>query len=576
MIIPGGESLVGARIYVRNAPWLIQQSSVRAVQEPDASHRRRIAINPPLGMPPAGFGYFFDGLRWMLDSEGEWIYEHGRLFVWKPGGGAPADGEIGLGARRYGIELRGASHVVVDGLRIIGTQTAIAASGTAGVTIRRCRIEYTADRAIDLERASGAIISGCVIERTVKEAVFAPNADAIAVEDNVISDTGNVGAPRRGLGAVLVDNTSRGDLDSIGASRVVNNVISGCGSICIRFGRKTLIADNRVKRSCVVLEDCGAIYAYNAVRPAVPLDSVVENNSIDQVVGNHNGRPADLDSILVGIYLDNDVQGVQVRGNRITDVDIGVLLHNAFDNVVTRNVLRGIRRRGIHLSETAQNSRQGADLVTGNVISLNEVGSPQQGEVIRLTSSLGDTEDFGRINGNREIDRAVPVLRTSGENLLSTPKDGPGPAKWHVSSRESARFRIPTCTDPGRDCVGLAGTGDRVPVALVSNGFDIRKGLRYRLRFAIRWLGDDQQLRVTVRDGCSSPYRSLGLSQGLLAGSDWAEHELVFTGRDDIYRCAHLYFEAAAPEIGFEVADVRLEPENVDSVPRSPKAVDVS
>jgi hypothetical protein len=142
------------------------------------------------------------------DRASEWHYNAGaqKISVWKPGGGAPSNGQVFAARRTYGIDVRNMQYVKISGLMVRGPKVGVAASFTVGVRIESSTIEFASKNAIDVGNSTSPQISDSVIRHAVKGGIDARRTDGIVVQRNTMQRIGTVGSPRRGLGAIVLDN----------------------------------------------------------------------------------------------------------------------------------------------------------------------------------------------------------------------------------------------------------------------------------------------------------------------------------------------------------------------------------
>ena len=98
------------------------------------------------------------------------------------------------------------------------------------------------------------------------------------------------------------------------------------------------ISYNKISHCLLFLGDGGGIYT-----AGYRSDFQIKNNVVSRVMGNLEGTPySGLKGTGVGIYLDEISSGYTVAGNMVFDCDLGMHLHNTYDNTVINNVLYNI------------------------------------------------------------------------------------------------------------------------------------------------------------------------------------------------------------------------------------------
>jgi parallel beta-helix repeat protein len=607
LIIPQGANLDNATIHIRTNEYMIEDTKISNF---DQINSKLSFTNPLVGKPNKGFGYFFDGKLWMLDKEGEWFYDTiaKRLYLWPVGGAQPTNGQVFAGVRDIGIQVDpAASYNTIDGLKIVGAVTGIDAKGNTGITIKNCEFEYSgsvdsvADTwgwlpsggtpAINIRGATAAKINNNRIIKSIYMGINASNANGISIFNNFIQDTGVVGSPRRSTGAIFADswiNSSK--QNPFGTDNITNNRIENSGYIGIRFSRKTNVTNNTVISSCMVLEDCGALYGYHDLNPTPtwasprPMESVVANNIVDGVFGNANGR-SNTTPTLAGIYLDDYSNGVAIQNNFVQKSSSGILLHNSFSNTVISNTLHRISNEGIYITENGVPGQ--SQLVKDNQVNTNIFSLNKNALTANLNSEYRtNTNSFATFINNRysglydlpfvtEPPTFPPtIFQYVGMNSYSTILNGSDllvngnfenglAGWWHENSPDGVTNLVVVdgCASGGK-CVRMTTGNNNVDAyALVSgNQFTIDNNLSYRLKFDVRSPTGGQNITVDVRNGNTSPYQILGLSKSIVVDPTWRHYELFFAGTETLTNSGYIYFFVKGVGRQIEVDNVKLEP----------------
>lgn len=127
--IPGGWA--GGTIWYIG--WFIPQTSTIA-----ASSAGQIEF-PSNASEKFRDSYYLTGKLGALDAEKEWFYDGTKLYLWAPGGGAPANVEVKR--RNYAFDLSGKSHIAIRNLHVFAaTITTDAAS--ADITLDGIRAKH--------------------------------------------------------------------------------------------------------------------------------------------------------------------------------------------------------------------------------------------------------------------------------------------------------------------------------------------------------------------------------------------------------------------------------------------------
>lgn len=546
--LPAGAALgAGTRVRVRSAAYIVDDL-------PAALNGRTLELAAPTTEPvTAGWGYLLTGQPWMVDSSGEWLHDAAtsRLLVWDGGSAAQPQRPTAATVLGLGLDLQGRSDVVVDGLDLRRLGTGAWVRDGRRLRLRNLRLSDLADRGVDAAASTDVVLEASLIERSGADAVFGGGMAAVAaqgfvVQGNVIRDSGvrrsgNVALslPRRSYGAILAGATAT----------VADNVVDGAAYIGVRVFERSRASGNVVHDSCLVLDDCGALYTWGAGN-----DSVFEGNLVVGVRGNAAGKPAWARVPQAqGLYLDDDASGVQVQGNTVVDADHGLQLHDARGNTISGNRFYGNRVAQAWLQDTRRLS-DGGSAVRDNRFLANQLVPVHTGARGLLASTLQPTAAaFGLADGNRWFDSAAdPVAAVATAQFartLSMPDwwtlpdlvqpgladgsgsatSGDGFASWRVSagnriangdlSSGSAGFAPWSAAAPapqltlascaGRRCLRwVAGGGAGL---LSSANFSVEQGRWYRLTIDLAADADDVSVPLVVRrgGGGSNGYESL-------------------------------------------------------------------
>ncbi len=355
------DDLSHASIVWRAADWLIQSRAVAGYQA------GLLTLAPG---DDEGFGllpeteFYLEGMRWMLDSPGEWAWHEGLLFVWPHDGKSP-EGRAWASQRSRAIDARGSQGVAIVGVRIFGASVGVDGSGSRNLVVRDTEIINSSEEALLL--GSGARVQSLWVKGSQQHGLRADDdAIAISVSDSRFDGVGMLGMPRRSKG-VIVFETARDVL-------VERNQISDAAYIGIRVFRDARVSDNVIARACLRLSDCGGIYTF--ARDRQRLNTIIERNRVSGLAG----RSA------YGIYLDDFANGVSVSANHLENNGGGIELHNGFDNQIVANRFVNNRHEHVLFNETAPFAS-----ISGNQVSQNQFVSTGEVPVYRLWSRHGST-----------------------------------------------------------------------------------------------------------------------------------------------------------------------------------------
>lgn len=563
--------LAGAGIHYRSNAWTIEDRTITAF---DASTKTFSWTANSTYEICKDWGYYLDNKLWMLDNIGEWYYDATTSLLYLMIGASNPEGRVTVGHRDYGVVANGRTHVVFDGLSIQKAVVGISAQNGSNLIIRNTDITDSADKAINVSNSPDSEIVGCRIERSVRDGIWANYTRNVRISNNMILNTGIIGAPRKSIAAIHVQCWDCGT--TVGNVVVEGNDIRRSGYLGIFMPVQATVRNNYIADSCMVLDDCGAIYTGGREfkSSGVPNNSQIANNVIINAWGNPDGRPANFASAAQGIYLDDFSNSVTVVGNTVVNADHGMQLHNAASNTVSNNVIYGSRNSAVWMQEDTSGS---PGEIHDNLFSGNRYFQLNKGSTYRLDSSF-NTINFANYDGNRYSllysgfvgrERYSPagtpldteylfqdwvsakgdvsstafdafgvalnrVLAIKSGNLVnngSFDTDTIGWSKWSLAG--DAHIDNVACVT-GNCLKYKSGT---TPSILSSPRFLITKGKDYRVRIDIRGELGNESVRVQLRlngtavDGSES-YASLGLSEAKALASQWETYSFVFKATD--------------------------------------------
>jgi len=125
-----------------------------------------------------------------------------------------------------------------------------------------------------------------------------------------------------------------GDGDHIGDNRIDSTACDG-----IRFlGRRDMVEGNALRKTCLHLDEAGAIHAGPAQGPWGTEGSVIRENVILSAPGSAAGTPG-ASTQAYGLFLDDNASEVGVEGNFIAESDLGVCIRRGRGHAIVGNVL---------------------------------------------------------------------------------------------------------------------------------------------------------------------------------------------------------------------------------------------
>ena len=567
--LPAGATLdTNARVHVRTNAYVIDEAPVAAFDG-----RHITLAQAPTYPVRSGWGWFVTGQLWMLGAAGQWWYDANaqQLYAWMPDSAAPT-ADIAVSTLALGIDLRGRSHVVIDGIAVHGVGLGIDARSTGDVTLRNMLLEDIADIGVAVAGSDHDVIESNGIARTGGDAVtgwggamgtLLNDATALTARNNVIRDSGVhmsgdqvLSLPRRSLAALFIGSNST----------AIGNIIVNTGYIGILAQTGSTVANNFVYGACSVQDDCGGIYTSGAYNR-----SQIVGNTVVHSRGALFGQPiASRRTAAQGIYIDDKGSDMVIQGNTVVDADFGIQLHNASRNTVLANRLFANRRGQIWMQEDTNqldvNGDMSANVISGNLIA--PIVPTSAG--LLLTSSFASTAGFGTFSSNHFYDRMSPFVAINaaasqsvglafgdwsgstgygstlpvdtlgfavstsgyatftptGSNLVpngALATDSSGWSSWNATAPAGEATRA-TC--PAGMCLQYVAGGS--PGVLSSPGFALQQGAWYRISVDTSTQTDNQTVPLILRVG-SGDYASISdRNLAFTSSRAWSRHSVVF------------------------------------------------
>lgn len=394
----GGNSIVGARIHVRTDLWQIEDNVVSGQSGSTISLQSCLTTSVT-----QGWGYYLENQLWMLDSPGEWYWDAPTqtLYLWLPDGTPPVGHTIEASVRSSGIgaSISPISDIVINGLSInkAGANgvylpcTPLSTCPNPGnFTLKNLSIADSGDTGIKLE-GNGATdstvsrrIETSTISNSVRQGIQLAGVSNVAVVGNTVTDSGTVGNPVKSLAAIAYSRSPNLGYGLAESQQALNNTIVRSGYNGIGIALNSTIQNNDIEQSCLVLDDCGAIYTWNGNNPLTPMNSQVTGNVVRDVIGGQDGSPI-TKSYANGIYLDYSANAVTVTDNTIVNAANGIYMNQPFNNSISGNVIYGGRLSQISMNEGSWGgATQGA--VHGNIVTNNTLFPTSDVPAINLGS----------------------------------------------------------------------------------------------------------------------------------------------------------------------------------------------
>ncbi|MBF0593344.1 MAG: right-handed parallel beta-helix repeat-containing protein [Candidatus Omnitrophica bacterium] len=388
------DQIIGATVITKAVPWNLS-TTIATAYDP-LTHK--ITLNGNVfnatQIMPAKFGFYFQNKLSMLDSPGEWFYDAltGKLYLWTETGDDPGRHSIELSTRNNCFLVNGKSYISIQELTIQNAnKDDIDVLNAADVQLKGLDVSGGLI-GINYISITDSIIQQNTINSTLSTGLGGFGAaNNIAILNNTISNAGNVGiSPKSSWGGI----SASGSRLKISGNRITNSGYDGIGYT----GDMTVVEDNTIDQSCLILGDCGGIYTTTGSSHP-DFTSIIRNNKVTHSFGNYDGTTDGLPEA-AGIYLDDYAHGYTVIGNTVDDAYLGIYVHTGSNNTIRNNSVYGSRRWAFFIMENSSGVTAGT--VHGNIVSGNKFETLAKFDsVVNYNSIVGDTSGFGVYSYNR-------------------------------------------------------------------------------------------------------------------------------------------------------------------------------
>ncbi len=329
-----GRDLTGAGIHIRSIDWAIED---RVVHTFDTAATKLIWTDDTNYAILTGYGYYVDNKLWMLDSEGEWFYDgnNRKMYVWLPGNENPnsAGLKIEASVHDYGIQSVLRSDITVDGIAIKNAALdGLHFTDSPNIQVMNVDISDSGRNGIHFYNSDVSRIEDSTVRNSVNEGIYTYKSTGLFILRNLIENSGVVGSPRYSYGAISASDYTE----------IKNNIVLNSGYIGIGFKKESIINNNVIKNSCLILNDCGAIYTWNGNSDPSnppPYNSEVSGNIVIGSQGGIDGTPKTPRAR--GIYLDGGSDGITVLNNTVTGATNDGIYFRASNSVIDGNTSYG-------------------------------------------------------------------------------------------------------------------------------------------------------------------------------------------------------------------------------------------
>jgi parallel beta-helix repeat protein len=386
--------LINSTIFVMIRGWYIQDRTISAYN--NTTQVVNWTANTTYTFEEYGHGLYLENKLWMLDSAGEWWYNSSssQIYVWLEGNESPNNYTVEISNQSNGIYAKNVDYINIANLTIKQTKNdSLYLEDVGYSTIKGLTINDTGNRFIYLADSTNTTIKDNFVSRSRFNGIVSSLGYNVTITNNTVYHSGTIGKPRLSTAGIYLYETN----DNIASNTLVrDNYIYDCAFAGIRIGyyggHGFTVDRNFINQTCVILDDCGAIYSYH-----VNGSNTISNNILVNSLGDPPMKGPTANSAK-GIYLDDLTGNFSIINNTVANVEWGINLHNSFNIDILNNTIFNSRKEAIRLMEDT--GAPSAGYISGNNISGNVFHTNSSVYVVRINSIMGNTTLFGDFDYN--------------------------------------------------------------------------------------------------------------------------------------------------------------------------------
>lgn len=607
--LPANASITsGLNVTIRSANWEIDTSKITSVVG------NKIYVSPQTFYPTnlKGWGYYYTGALWMLDSPREWYFDKtsSNLYVWTPDG-LPPGKRVSYSSLVDAIFLPDrSSYVTIENLSILSANIGINMWNGKNIIVNDVDFHNIDYVGLSAGGATNSSFTNNYFENIAVGAIHGLGSSNLTITGNDILNNGVlyqdgqlVGMPIYSFAAISTGTNST----------VSNNIITGAAGLGIYVDSDSSVTANAIYDTCRYINDCGAIYATNKASNLTITDNIIRYGT-----GTTDGVSPPAQWIhAVGIYLDSGVSNSLVQNNTVADAIRGMQLHNGAYNQVLNNKFYGHDKSQLWIQEnsnaltatgdvhdvTVKNNTffrvkkdipsvynqtsftDTAHMATyDNNVYSNLLEKKISGETNKIENNSYTFKDWKNLTVAgvaRNLDKnsviAAPTLGYAvglfGSNLNWNSAFQYGTSSWGWSSTlapSPVTSIQKSCATNVTNCM-LFTAGGGVS-AFYTPKFNITKDVMYRVSFDIKSSSDTQKLAALVRSAGPTNYDSvMGDSFSFPSSQVWKKVNFHFIATRSIIvndpvtgeKGARLDFTNLKPGESVSISNVEITPINI-------------
>lgn len=353
--------------------------------------QKTIILGESKSTPIDHFGYFIQNHLATLDTDGEWFYDNERQSLYMYSANSlKSTRQVKVATLDNLITTSNApAYISFLNLAIKGcNKDGIEIINGSNIYFKSCDISFSGVNGIRVSKHNNFKIDSSTVTYSYNDGINVSGTTGALITNNIVKNSYfiiGMGGSGEGMGAGI-RNGNKGIVE--------HNQIINSGYVAIQLGGDSVIIKNNVIDSfCFIKDDGGAIYSSNGKKSTNNGRKIV-GNIISNGLGAADGTSNKSSSSAEGIYLDDNVNGVEINTNTITNCHWGIYLHNAYNIQVTDNTS--------YNNAVQFYAKHDKNHVISNISFLrnNLIAQKPDQKVMSLISSEDDIKSFGSFNNN--------------------------------------------------------------------------------------------------------------------------------------------------------------------------------
>lgn len=263
-----------------------------------------------------------------LDSSGEWYqdYKTGTVYFWLPNKKNKA---VEFSNLKNLLVVNNSKNIEIDNIVFEKNRAdAILVNNSQSVSFNNIVVNYSGNMGIKINGGLNNIINSSKFINTGEGGVFINAGDRynLIAANNIVQNSYFSNNDR-----LVYSYRPAINLYGVG-QLVVNNIIENNGHSAILFqGNNHIISNNKISNVLKLTSDAGAIYTGGDFTYR---GTTIENNIISDIF------PFRKDGAVVGVYLDDQASGINVKNNQFLNVQYGILVGGGRKNTIQNNIFK--------------------------------------------------------------------------------------------------------------------------------------------------------------------------------------------------------------------------------------------